>query len=67
MTIGAEYVIVYWVLGERETFLGAAAVTVIGFAVWNLGAFEDALSMAIENCTLLATENCTLSGRTFGR
>ena len=42
VVIGAEYVIVYWVLGERETFLGAAAVTVIGFAVWNLGAFEDA-------------------------
>ena len=42
VTIGAEYVIVYWVLDERETFLGAAAVTVIGFAVWNLGAFEDA-------------------------
>ena len=42
VTIGVEYVIVYWVLGERETFLGAAAVTVIGFAVWNLGAFEDA-------------------------
>lgn len=42
VTIGAEYVIIYWVLGERETFLGAAAVTVIGFAVWNLGAFEDA-------------------------
>ena len=42
VTIGAEYVIVYWVLGERETFLGAAAVTVIGFAVWNLGAFEGA-------------------------
>ena len=40
--IGAEFVIVYWVLGERETFLGAAAVTVIGFAVWNLGSFEDA-------------------------
>lgn len=42
VTIGAEYLIVYWVLGERETFFGAAAVTVIGFAVWNLGAFEDA-------------------------
>ncbi|MCY4060645.1 MAG: ABC transporter ATP-binding protein [Gammaproteobacteria bacterium] len=42
VVIGAEYVIVYWVLGERETFLGAAAVTVIGFAVWNLGAFEGA-------------------------
>ena len=40
--IGAEYLIVYWVLGERETFLGAAAVTVIGFAVWNYGAFEGA-------------------------
>ena len=42
VTIGIEYVIVYWVLGERETFLGAAAVTVIGFAVWNYGAFEGA-------------------------
>ena len=42
VTIGAEFVIIYWVLGERETFLGAAAVTVIGFAVWNLGAFEEA-------------------------
>lgn len=42
VTIGVEYVMIYWVLGERETFLGAAAVTVIGFAVWNLGAFEDA-------------------------
>ena len=42
VTIGVEYVIVYWVLGERETFLGAAAVTVIGFAVWNYGAFEGA-------------------------
>ncbi len=42
LVIGVEYLIVDWVLGERETFLGAAAVTVIGFAVWNLGAFEDA-------------------------
>ena len=42
VTIGAEYLIVYWVLGERETFLGVAAVTVVGFAVWNLGAFEGA-------------------------
>jgi len=42
VVIGTEFVIVYWVLGERETFLGLAAVRVIGFAVWNLGAFEDA-------------------------
>ncbi|MCY3841199.1 MAG: ABC transporter ATP-binding protein [Gammaproteobacteria bacterium] len=42
VTIGVEFVIVYWVLGERETFLGVAAVTVVGFAVWNLGAFEGA-------------------------
>jgi ATP-binding cassette, subfamily B, bacterial len=41
-TIGLEYLIVYWVLDERETFLGAAVATVIGFAVWNFGAFEDA-------------------------
>ena len=42
VTIGLEYLIVYWVLDERETFLGAAVATVVGFAVWNYGAFTDA-------------------------
>jgi ABC-type multidrug transport system fused ATPase/permease subunit len=40
--IGVEYVLAGWVLEERETFLGAAAVTLIGFAVWNFGAFANA-------------------------
>ena len=44
LIIGAEYVIIAWVLDERETFLGAAVATIIGYAVWNLGAFQDARS-----------------------
>jgi ATP-binding cassette subfamily B protein len=42
LIIATEYVIVVWVLDERETFLGTAAATLIGYAVWNLGAFQDA-------------------------
>jgi len=41
LVITTEYVIVDWVLDERETFMGAAVVTIIGYAVWNLGAFQD--------------------------
>ncbi len=40
--IGLEYVMIYWVLGERETFFGAAVATVIGFTLWNYGAFQGA-------------------------
>lgn len=40
--IVVEYTMVSWVIGERETFLGAMATAFIGFAVWNLGAFSDA-------------------------
>ena len=36
-----EYLVVGWVLGERETFMGAAVVTIIGYAIWNMGAFQD--------------------------
>ena len=34
-----EYIMVSWVLVERETFLGAWAVSFIGFVVWNLGSY----------------------------
>lgn len=40
--IVVEYTMVSWVIGERETFLGAMATAFIGFAIWNLGAFTDA-------------------------
>jgi ATP-binding cassette subfamily B protein len=40
--IVVEYVMVSWVIGERETFLGAMAAAFIGYTVWNLGAFTDA-------------------------
>jgi ATP-binding cassette, subfamily B, bacterial len=37
-----EYIMVKWVVVERETFLGAWAVSFLGFAVWNLGALQIA-------------------------
>ncbi len=42
LVIGSEYVLANWVIVERETFLGAAVAALIGFAIWNLGAFEIA-------------------------
>ena len=42
LLIGSEYLLANWVLDERETFLGAAVAGLIGFAVWNYGAFEIA-------------------------
>ena len=41
LVISSEYFIAVWVLDQRETFMGAAVVTIIGYAVWNLGAFQD--------------------------
>lgn len=40
--IVVEYTMVSWVIGERETFLGAMAAAFIGYTIWNLGAFTDA-------------------------
>jgi ABC-type multidrug transport system fused ATPase/permease subunit len=40
--IFAEYIMVTFVVEERDTFLGAWAASFLGFAVWNLGAFEIA-------------------------
>ena len=42
LVIGTEYVLAYWVIEERETFLGAAVAALIGFAIWNLAAFAIA-------------------------
>ena len=42
LIIGGEYLMVSWIMEERETFLGAAAATFVGFAVWNYGALEVA-------------------------
>ena len=42
LVIGSEYVIAHWVIVERETFLGATVAGLIGFAIWNIGAFEIA-------------------------
>lgn len=40
--IGAEYAAASWVIVERETFMGAAIAGLIGFTIWNLGAFQVA-------------------------
>ena len=40
--IALEYLMAEWVVEERETFLGAMVVAFIGFAIWNLGAFQRA-------------------------
>ena len=42
LIIGAEYVMVSWVIDDRETFLGIAVISLIGFAVWNLGSYQTA-------------------------
>ncbi len=40
--IGLEYVMVGWVVTNEQTYLGAAFAWLIGFTLWNLGAFEAA-------------------------
>ena len=42
VAIGAEFVLAGWVIEERETYRGAAVAAMIGFTVWNLGAFRYA-------------------------
>jgi ATP-binding cassette subfamily B protein len=42
MVILTEFMMVTWVIEERETFLGALVATFIGFVVWNYGAFSIA-------------------------
>ncbi len=38
----AEYFMASWVVIERETWLGAAAVAIVGYTVWNYGAISVA-------------------------
>lgn len=40
LVLGGEYLMVVWVIDERETFLGAAFAWIVGFVVWNLGGLE---------------------------
>jgi ATP-binding cassette subfamily B protein len=42
MLVLSEYVMVMWVIENRETYLGALVVSFVGFAVWNLGAMQYA-------------------------
>ena len=41
MIVGAQYLMAGWTIAETPTFL-AGAVALVGFTVWNLGAFEAA-------------------------
>lgn len=42
MLVFSEYVMVTWVIEERDTFLGAAVAALIGFVAWNYGAITVA-------------------------
>ncbi len=42
LLVGSEYLIARWVIFERETLLGAMVAGLIGFAIWNTGAFQTA-------------------------
>ena len=42
MVIVSEYLMVSWVIEQRETFLGALVAGIIGFVLWNYGAVEIA-------------------------
>ncbi|MCE2406776.1 MAG: ABC transporter ATP-binding protein [Pseudomonadales bacterium] len=48
LTIAGEFLLASWVLEERATFL-FGVVALVGFAVWNYGAFEAARDR-IEEC-----------------
>ena len=48
MTLAGEFLLASWVLEERATFL-FGVVALVGFAVWNYGAFEAARDR-IEEC-----------------
>ena len=37
-----EYLMVRWAIEERQTFLGASAAALVGFAIWNYGAVASA-------------------------
>lgn len=41
MLIVAEYLMADWAISEKATYLGAV-ITLVGFAVWNVGAFQSA-------------------------
>ena len=42
MLILSEYIMVFWVIEGRETFLGALVAAFIGFVVWNVGTVQIA-------------------------
>ena len=44
LVIVSEYLMVSWVIEQRETFLGALVAGIIGFVVWNYGAVVIARS-----------------------
>jgi ABC-type multidrug transport system fused ATPase/permease subunit len=39
----SEYIMVSWIIDQRDTFLGALVASLIGFAVWNYGAYRIAM------------------------
>ena len=47
MIIGTQYLMAGWTIAESPTFL-AGAVALVGFSIWNLGAFQAAASRTEE-------------------
>ena len=47
MIVGTQYLMAGWTIAETPTFL-AGAVALVGFSIWNLGAFEAAGSRSEE-------------------
>ena len=48
MIIGTQYLMAGWTIAESPTFL-AGAVALVGFSIWNLGAFQAAGSRTEES------------------
>ena len=60
MLVFSEYVMVTWVIVQRETFLGAMVAALIGFVIWNYGALQIARDR-VEDLALVVAA-CSVSG-----
>lgn len=48
VVFGAEYLMANWTITESATYLGGV-VTLVGFATWNLGAYQSAAGTMVQN------------------
>ena len=50
VVLAADYIMAHWVWEESATY-GYGVVALVGFAIWNLGAFQAARDRAVSICT----------------